>query len=453
MALGIGLAPLSDNSFLTHLATGRIIVDDWHIPRSDPYSFTAGGEPWVVQSWLASTVYGLAEDLGGLDAVRVVMGALVVAIFAVAWRLTRPATSLLARVAIGALVVGVGASEWTERPLLVGLLCFALTLWAVEADLDPRWLLPAGWVWVNSHGSFPLGLAFLVVAGVGRRLDGQGWARERRVLGWLGGGVLLGAVNPLGPRLLLFPVELLQRQDILRDVIEWQAPGFTSLGERLFLLQVVLAVFALARRPSYRSALLLSVFLAAALLGARNVSVASLVFVPLLAGAAPAVGTLRTATRDGVARVLGATAVAALVVVAMSSLRADPLELEAYPVALLEQLERHEVDLDRVRLVAPDRVGNLVGLRDGPGTAVFFDDRFDMYPEEVVDDALALLRGRPGSLAILDRWEAQLVLVQEEAALAAIVAASADWRDRADANGWVLFCRRGADLGPSAGSC
>ena len=37
----------------------------------------------------------------------------------------------------------------------------------MEGRLDPRWLLPIGWVWVNSHGSFPLGVVLLVVAAVG----------------------------------------------------------------------------------------------------------------------------------------------------------------------------------------------------------------------------------------------------------------------------------------------
>ena len=34
-------------------------------PSHDPYTFTAPGEPWVVQSWLASLLYASAERLGG----------------------------------------------------------------------------------------------------------------------------------------------------------------------------------------------------------------------------------------------------------------------------------------------------------------------------------------------------------------------------------------------------
>lgn len=52
--LAIGLRPLSDNSALTHLATGRLIIEGWSIPRRDPFSFTASEHPWTVSSWLAS---------------------------------------------------------------------------------------------------------------------------------------------------------------------------------------------------------------------------------------------------------------------------------------------------------------------------------------------------------------------------------------------------------------
>src|SRR5262245_35288195 len=61
----IGLGPLNDNSFLTHLATGRLIIDNHHVPAHDPYSFSAAGHPWVVQSWLASLFYGAADKAYG----------------------------------------------------------------------------------------------------------------------------------------------------------------------------------------------------------------------------------------------------------------------------------------------------------------------------------------------------------------------------------------------------
>ena len=54
------------------------------------------------------------------------------------------------------------------------------------------------------------------------------------------------------------------------QVVEWRAPTFDTTSQRLFVVQLVLAVVLVARRPSYRSALIVGVFSGAALLGARN---------------------------------------------------------------------------------------------------------------------------------------------------------------------------------------
>ena len=70
------------------------------------------------------------------------------------------------------------ASTWTSRPFLFGLLCFALTLLVAEGGLDPRWLVPIGWFWVNTHGSFPMGFVLLTLHFAMRFVIGPR-ARER----------------------------------------------------------------------------------------------------------------------------------------------------------------------------------------------------------------------------------------------------------------------------------
>ena len=134
----IGVSALRDNSFLTHLATGRLILEDG-FPSHDPYSFSAPGEPWVVQSWLASLAYASLESLGGLGLVRVAVGALCAALAGVVWLLTGPARNLFVRLGLaGLVVVAGGAGLWSERPLMVGLLGLGLILLAAEGRLDPR---------------------------------------------------------------------------------------------------------------------------------------------------------------------------------------------------------------------------------------------------------------------------------------------------------------------------
>ena len=449
----IGLRPLADNSFFTHLATGRIILDTGSVPSVDPYTFTAQGAPWVVQSWLASVLYATAEALAGATGLRALMGCTAAALCAVAWRLTRPASSIVPRLAIGVVFVAAGAELWAERPLMLGLLAFAGVILAANGELDPRWLVPIGWLWVNVHGSFPLGLVYLAVVAVGRRMDGGSPRAELRSLGWLLVGVLLGAVGPLGPGVLTFPYELLQRQDVLRNVIEWRAPTFDSLSQRAFLLQSALVALALVRRPSYRSGLLVAVFGAAALLGARNLSVASLVFLPVLAGAAPEWGRLRSGSRTRLGTVLVALAIGAATVFGAARLGQRDFELRGYPIDALAYLDEQGIGLPDQRMAAKDVVGNLVELLYGPGNRVFYDDRFDMFPTAASAAHLALVQNGPTLRRDLDRFEIDLLTLERAGTTAQRVIVDPAWRVLYSDEDWLVSCRRGAPLGGRVGRC
>ena len=138
---------------LTHY---RRCVLDHGIPHHDVYSFTAVGEPWVVQSWLASVLYGWIDSWFGVVGLRLLMAALTGVLGAMVWRLTRPARSLAGRIVIAGCVLGVGSSVWSPRPLLIGLV---LLTWRAggEARLDPRWMLPVFCSGQRPPGSFRWG--------------------------------------------------------------------------------------------------------------------------------------------------------------------------------------------------------------------------------------------------------------------------------------------------------
>jgi hypothetical protein len=448
----VGMRGLGDNSFLTHLATGRLILDSGSVPSSDPYSFTATGEPWVVQSWLASVLYAGIEELAGPGGIRVLIGVVFGALVAVAWLLARSAPTLLPRVAIVILVISVGGNQWSERPLVFGLLLLAVSLLVVERDHSHWWLLPVGWLWANTHGSFPLGVVALAVLAVGTRLDGRPIRHELRCLAALVAGCVLGAVGPLGLQVLVFPFALVGQQDMLQDVTEWRAPTFTSFSQRAFLVQALVAVAALARRPSWRWGLLMAVFIPLALLGLRNVAVASILLVPATAAGVPPVGRLLSEQRlSGAVRRLAPVAlVAMMLVIASARLGQTHYDLSLrYPMTAMRWLAAEEIDPMTVRTAAPDYTGNLLTLLHGPQQGVFFDDRFDMYPEEMFRDHESLLLGTPGWRAMLDRWEIDLVLAPHVEPSGQLLLTEPQWRALYMDDHWLVACRRDADLCPT----
>ncbi len=440
LGLRFGLRPLGDNSLFVHLRTGIDLVRTGSIPRRDPYSFTAAGQPWVVQSWLATATYGAAERLGGFSLVRIEQGLLYGLLGWLVARLARTGRPL--RTALAAsLAVGMGIVYWSPRPLAFGLLGLAVTITIVEARRAWWLLVPVVWIWVNSHGSVVLGLAWLVLVAIGERLEGK---RRPPVLPWLGGfvaGLAVACVNPLGPRLLVFPVAVLAKREAFAEVAEWRPPDVTThtgIFTLVCLLAAVVAVV-LARR-GWRDVLPMAAFVVAGLAAQRNLPMAAIVAAPALgralAGRAPAppmpgAGTPRVPSRTHFA-IAGALVALALVFVLGTS-RQPAFDLRAFPVRASRLYERP------ARVATTDIAAGYLILRDGADAHVLFDDRVDMYPLDVTRDYLRLLHGSPDALAILERRKVDVVVWEASEPLDAQLAASDRWRRVGIRDGWVVW--------------
>ncbi len=445
-----GSAALGDNSFFTHLTTGRLILEG-RLPTTDPYTFTAYGHRWVVQSWFASVLYGLGDEIGHGVGIRVMVAALSGLLAALLWRLTKPAGSIVARLVAVAPALVIGFVSWGARPLIFGLVGFAFLLIVLTEELDPRWLLPVMWIWVNTHGSFPLALVLVVAYGIGVRIDGRDLSHCVRTAKWCALGIVLGAVNPLGPKLLWFPVELLTKREALSKMAEWQAPSFTNLWQRLFLV-MLFAAFALLPRLGterrYRTLLPALLFSGLGFIAVRNMALASFALVPLLAAELAGLGSLKSSTRrtsyTAVTALLALLAAAAMVV----RLAAPSFAYGPYPVAASDWLQAHGRLSNVHRIASQDYVGNYLELRTKGRTRVFVDDRVDMFPIQVVHDEATLVHARSGWAKVLDRYGIDTVLWDRGQPLATVLAISPDWKlaksfqaGDTGATNWVVYER------------
>src|SRR5436190_3240672 len=185
----IGLAKLSDNSFVWHLRTGEYILDHG-IPHHDVFSFTAPGTKWVAQSWLAEVTYGVLFRTVGAFGIRVFVGLVGACIGLLAYRLAlRLVRDRVVACGITLAALAGIYTLWSERPLLIGVLFFLVLLWTVEvpdsiAGRHPPLVLPVVfWLWANTHGSFALGFAYLGLHLLGRWADGaRPWEGRERLL-------------------------------------------------------------------------------------------------------------------------------------------------------------------------------------------------------------------------------------------------------------------------------
>src|SRR5439155_9247450 len=123
----LGVRPIGDNSMFVHLRTGIDMVRTDSIPRRDPYSFTAKGHPWVVQSWLPEWTYGWVHELGGYRLVVIEQAILMAFLALLLGLLARAGTPLRTALAAG-IAVAAGAACRVPRPLTVGPIWRALSV-------------------------------------------------------------------------------------------------------------------------------------------------------------------------------------------------------------------------------------------------------------------------------------------------------------------------------------
>ncbi len=456
----LGLRSISDNSTLVHLRTGLEIIRTGHIPRSDPYSFTAPGHPWVVQSWLASLLYGAADRVGGhlLVALQGALMGLAAALVALLARSTTAWRSAVAAV----IAIAASAPGWSPRPLMFELLCLALVVLLTERGAHPAWMIPVVWVWVNTHGSYPLGVAWLAARAVGEAIDMRAWPRRTLIaLGGFAAGLVVALANPLTWHLLTFPFVALQKRPTFQGIVEWRSPNFQSGNSFVALVFIAAGLVVLLRtRLPWADTLPVIGFLGLALVAERNLAPLGIVMAAPLAralagigvpgeGAAPSAWGDRgreMAGRVGEAgwwRALVAVG-AVLVVVGLlaRSLTEPALNLSSYPVAAVDHLAAEGRLGPAHRIAEVDVVGCYLIWRAGPATRVFIDDRYDMYPASVVTDASALGDARGGQEAVLDKYGVDTVLWGANGALPGALLAGGRWRrDFADAK-WVVLVRR-----------
>src|SRR5438270_13362064 len=73
--LGSSQMIFNDGDVSWHIATGQWIIDHHAIPRTDPFSFTWFGKPWVPIEWLAEVLYGGAYRRAGYGSVAALVPA------------------------------------------------------------------------------------------------------------------------------------------------------------------------------------------------------------------------------------------------------------------------------------------------------------------------------------------------------------------------------------------
>ncbi len=462
LAAAAVVTPVVDPDAWWVAAAGRSMLVRHEVPRTNAFSFIDGDRPWIMHEWLFGPLYafGLARSGGAFLAVvalLVVLCASALVIRATVIPARHPAAGWgLALIAL----LFFSGRFLVARPTGVALLIpMALVLVAFASRFGAGRCLAAvvlQLVWVNAHGSFPLGVVLLVLAAIDEPRD-----RPWRVVS-VAGAALVTLANPYGASLIAFVwgyfrgAEGIYRE-IHSNIVEFgtiaDAWGSTVGPIEIVGLAILfgLAILALRRREHRLRGAFCLVLLAGAAMHVRHVELAGLVSVFLLSpfvdaawsrrGGAATVAAPR-ACRVSLAVLAPAAALGVTLYAYLTSVRtADDWIARGRPLrALLASVP------DAARLYAPFQQAGLALWYDAPrGVRVFYDSRNDCYSvktyrefRELEAPSVIPLRRR----AILDETRTDAALIQQDHPLVPILSASAGWALAGQADDWRLYLRR-----------
>jgi hypothetical protein len=415
--------PIRDNSFLWHIRAGSVQIDAGEVLRADPFSSTFGGEPWRTQSWLIELLYGRLEEVVGLAFVPFfILGFGLVVIATVSIRLRSVMSDRRGLALALILLVWIAVSFLVPRPVIVSFALLALLIGAVSSRRT-HWLIPMLiWIWAASHGSFALGIGYLVLEGLRRN--------DRKLLLHAGGGVIVACLTAHGWHVWATLADFAANRDALSYITEWAVPSVTDLSTLPFFAGIGGLLWnAVAGRIRRSDLWVIIPFLAFGLTSQRAVFPAYLVLaawmVPWQEGKIP--DNDRTTSPS-------------LLLIAAATIAAFPFILVSAP----GQLDNGRFPVEAARYLSDgllfhdDFVGGYLIYESWPDITVFVDDRAELYGSEFFDLVIRTRSGGPEWAELQEIFDIDQVIVRNDDQLSGVLEAAGWTKTYADEKYVVL---------------
>ncbi|MHB1132256.1 MAG: hypothetical protein ACYC4L_07675 [Chloroflexota bacterium] len=479
----LACVPRVDVDLGWHLRTGQLIWETGTIPRSDPYSYTVNGQPWITHEWLSEAIMWPVYARWGHAGLMVMASSVLTAGLWLTYQQMRE--EAIPRVgATLALLLGAFAamSIWGTRPTIVTLCLaplFALILRRWWRGQD-RWLValpPVMALWVNLHGGYMFGLglvAVYLVAGMASHwLPSEAPRGSLRALSLAAILTLAAALlNPNTYHILWYPFDTLTSEAMRKYLGDWPSPDFHQIRYVPFALMLGLFFVSAARTGRRIAAIDLLLVLSLAALGLqsnRHVPLFALVCTPILARL---LRNLAEEMRDLLAgNSLASRLVAAnrplqpglaLVLVNWLVLLAalgglawqvknslEPTSIDAvhnsyFPAAAVRYIEEEGLS---GRIYNAYNWGGYLVLQFHPQRAVFIDSRADVYRDAFIEEYLEAYYVRPGWRETLAKHQVDYALLERTSSAAVLFTASGEWREVYADEVAVLLARTTAGVG------
>ncbi len=451
---------VQDPDYFWHVTAGQWIAENGRVPSTDPFSFTWAGQPWTPHEWLSELIIYWLVDAFGRTGATVVFGLFPAAIVAVqAAMLARGGVTVRAFV-VPAVLIGLVITPYvTLRPQAVSWLVLSVLvwfLWELRPDRAGRALLliPLFVLWANLHGVYVIGLGVVLTYCIFTILGRTPMSAAKP---WMAAGALgavaASALTPAGPIGILYPLRYVELSDWgLANIQEWQSPNFHEPAHWAFLGMIVWVGLSRGRGAPGWLVMLSWVGIVLGLVSLRNVPIAAVFCLPVLAlglqerlagralpgPMAPSRALGRRLLEIGAAVIV---VVGALVVLVPPGVGEGPRANIAsrFPVPGVAELQR--VNPDARVLAEYGWGGYVIHELYRTGGRVFVDGRNDMYDQQILEDYDAIKAADPGWEDLADAHGVEALLLDPEATVTRGPAEAAGWCEQYRDEMQVLLLR------------
>lgn len=437
-----------------HIRAGEHMIQSHSLPRTDPFSFTMAGRPWVAWEWGADVIVGTIHQNWGLTGIAFFYGSAIAAGVWLWFRLNwLSGGNFLFACLFAAPMLSTSNLHWLARPHVLSWLFMLATVMFAEKlrahpPLNVMTLLGVALVsclWANLHASFFFGPVIFGCYAIGFFLAPLVW--NSKFAPWqpfaIVSAVAFAAslLNPYGWSLHEHVARYLFDSELLQRIGEFQTFNFRAEGTFQILLALCLSILggtlALLQKnlPVF---ILSSLLVVTALRTARGLPLVALLLLPLANGAITRGlkswedlrPRLRAAIdsflaysgrlRDLDARASGLVWAPLFALACLALLNSPAIAArtgfpsDQFPVAAASTIEKLPAD---ARVFAPDKFGGYLIYRFDGRRPVFFDGRSDLYGAEFLKQYGRLVQVRPGWQQIMEPYHFTHALLPVDSSL------------------------------------
>jgi hypothetical protein len=435
---------MNDPDIWWHLRNAEYLFQHHQFPSYDLYSFTVAGHPWMNHEWLSEIPFYLAWKAAGLVGLKTLSILVLQIIFlGVLYLSYKESGNFKASVVACGFSTLLATISFGPRTILFGYLYLVVLLIILQRFRSkgdaPLWLIPPLFcLWINTHGSWSLGLIiFAIIAASGLvqgtwgRVESHAWSKPQRRKLFLAGVATVAAlfVNPFGYHLVFYPLDLAFRQKLnIAHVAEWVSVDFHQLRGKLVLILIFsLLAASLLRNRRWKLAelLLLGFALYSGLTYVRFLFLLGIVIAPVIARTLDFLPPYRPKEDTPFVN----AAVIALIIAAMIHYWPTSAQLEEsvqteYPKHALAYLKAHPAQGPMLTFYL---WGGYLGWNDR-NVKVFIDSRVDIFEYAgVLKDFLEVLQPSQAK-PILEKYKIRTVMFPASEPLTFALEHDPEWR-------------------------